>query len=104
MLKQGTQVTIYYDPFAQLHKEGTATIVEHAAHLMDDADQYLVHFAEDEEGCNVLRVVTDGPRCSCAEIAGDSPSCPIHKAFFVSVDGVQVPASVRMIVEDAEVE
>lgn len=53
------QITIYEDPFTQQKVEGQATIVKDLGFDQPGIHRYLVHFAGDEPGQNVERIVIE---------------------------------------------
>lgn len=78
MLKKGTIVEIFEDPFTRTRKEGDARVIAHLQELQSGVDQYKVHFLGDADGVSVTRTIVEPSQCCCYECVGDNVNCPIH--------------------------
>lgn len=78
MLKKGTIVEIFEDPFTRTRKEGNAQVVAHLQKLQPGIDQYKVHFIGDANGVSVTRIIVEPPMCCCCEREGDNVNCLVH--------------------------
>lgn len=81
MLKRGTQVYVYEDPFTRLRLEGTAKVVRRIHELADGAARYEVQFDSDAPGSTHERTLVEAVAaslCCCHEQPGDNPDCKVH--------------------------
>lgn len=78
MLKKGTIVEIFEDPFTRTRKEGDAQVLAHLQELQPGVDQYKVHFLGDTDKVAVTRTIVEPPLCCCYEREGDNVNCPVH--------------------------